>query len=89
MMTVIEKLKAAARNRALYVKTRDAIARLPHDRRLLLRRRSGHREVPVLMLCSAPMIHFRDPPAAGPARRRYDRVGRGGNPMIVWAGSIS
>ncbi|QLQ18798.1 MAG: hypothetical protein HZT43_09155 [Exiguobacterium profundum] len=31
MMTVIEKLKAAARNRALYVQTRDAIARLPHD----------------------------------------------------------
>lgn len=31
MLTMIEKLKAAARNRALYVQTRDAIARLPHD----------------------------------------------------------
>lgn len=31
MITMIEKLKTAARNRALYRQTRDEIARMPQD----------------------------------------------------------
>ncbi len=31
MLTMIEKLKTAARNRAMYVRTRDEIAQMPLD----------------------------------------------------------